>query len=342
MPQKIPKGTLILIGGAEDKGDGSSNQKNREYERFEILSELLPKKDSHKKKRLEIITTASRVPVEVNEMYRDAFKKIGFKEVGFINMINNPEADDPKFVKRIREAHAVLFSGGDQFRLATILGSSDVIDAIKEKYINDPEFIVAGTSAGAMAMSVLMLYEGENNEAMLSQTVKFSSGLGFIEGCIIDTHFIKRGRFGRLAQSIIMNPACIGIGLGEDTALVIKKGNEAECKGSGMVIIIDGKDVGHTNIAYARQYAPLCIENLRVHILSKGNGYTLKERKFVPSKADLQEELETKGTITTKLLKPKKRPAPKKQSSKKTADRKTAARKTAAKKGAKKKTGAGR
>ncbi|MCW3102873.1 MAG: cyanophycinase [Bacteroidetes bacterium] len=342
MSQKIPKGTLILIGGAEDKGDGSSNQKNREYERFEILSELLPKKDSHKKKRLEIITTASRVPVEVNEMYRDAFKKIGFKEVGFINMINNPEADDPKLVKRINDAHAVLFSGGDQFRLATILGSSDVIDAIKEKYFNDPEFIVAGTSAGAMAMSVLMLYEGENNEAMLSQTVKFSSGLGFIEGCIIDTHFIKRGRFGRLAQSIIMNPACIGIGLGEDTALVIKKGNEAECKGSGMVIIIDGKDVGHTNIAYARQYAPLCIENLRVHILSKGNGYTLRERRFVPSKSDLQEEQETKGTTTpTKLLQPKKRPASKKQVSKKTAEKKSAAKKTI-KKAVKKKAGAGR
>lgn len=290
MLQQIPKGTLLLIGGAEDRSDSEGLTRNREYERYEILSELLPKKQHNRKKRLEIITTASTVPVEINELYRETFKKIGFKDIGFINMINNIEADSPKFVKRINQAHAVFFSGGDQFRLSTILGTSDVVEKVKEKYMKDSNFIVAGTSAGAMAMSGLMLYEGENNEAMLSQTVKFSSGLGFINGCIIDTHFIKRGRFGRLAQSIVMNPSCIGIGLGEDTALIIKKGKVAECKGSGMVVIIDGANVGHTNIAYAAPDVPLCIENLRVHILSKGNGYNLKERKFIPSKRDIKAE----------------------------------------------------
>lgn len=290
MIQQIPKGTLLLIGGAEDKSDRKGLTRNREYEPYEILSELLPKKQHNRRKRLEIITTASTVPVEINEMYRETFSKIGFKDIGFINMINNIEADNPKFVKRISQAHAVFFSGGDQFRLSTILGTSDVVEKVREKYMKDRDFIVAGTSAGAMAMSVLMLYEGENNEAMLSQTVKFSSGLGFISHCIIDTHFIKRGRFGRLAQSIVMNPACIGIGLGEDTALIIKKGHLAECKGSGMVVIIDGADVGHTNIAYAAPDVPLCIENLRVHILSKGNGYDLKDRKFIPSKRDIKAE----------------------------------------------------
>jgi cyanophycinase len=292
--KKIPKGTLLLIGGAEDIGDNTSFIRNKEYQRFEILQELLPKKKSNKKRRLEIITTASTVPVEINKMYRKTFKKIGFKDIDFINMSNNIEADKSAYVKRVKAAHAVFFTGGDQFRLATILGSSDVVNMVKEKYIEDKNFIVAGTSAGAMAMSGLMLYEGENNEAMLSQTVKFSSGLGFINGCIIDTHFIKRGRFGRLAQSVVMNPSCIGIGLGEDSALIIKHGNKAECTGSGMVIIIDGKDVGHTNIAYAAPDVPLCIENLRVHILSKGNGYMLKERKFIASRRDIKAERLTK------------------------------------------------
>jgi cyanophycinase len=288
---RTPKGTLILIGGAEDKGGTAvSKDRNRNYKEFEILTQLLPKEKKDKKRSIEIITTASNVPVEVNEMYSDAFNQLGYKEIGFINMAN-------KLVKRIQNAHSVLFSGGDQFRLSTILGTSDVVAAVKEKYLNDPEFVVAGTSAGAMAMSVLMLYEGENNEAMLSQTVKFSSGLGFIDGCIIDTHFIKRGRFGRLAQSIVMNPACIGIGLGEDTALIIKKGNIAECRGSGMVVIIDGEDVRHTNIAYAKKDTPLCIENLRVHILSSGNGYALKEREFLPDKEDLKIEQLAKKKI---------------------------------------------
>jgi cyanophycinase len=300
MLQKIPKGTLLLIGGAEDRGDKRGLTRNREYQRFEILSSLLPEKHRKGKKRIEIITTASKVPVEVNELYKETFREIGYKEIGFINMSNNMEADNPQYVKRVSEAHAVFFTGGDQFRLSTILGSSDVVEKVKEKYMKNKDFIVAGTSAGAMAMSGLMLYEGENNEAMLSQTVKFSSGLGFLYGCIIDTHFIKRGRFGRLAQSIVMNPSCIGIGLGEDTALIIRKGNIAECKGSGMVIIIDGKDVGHTNIAYAAPDVPLCIENLRVHILSKGNGYALKERKFIPSKRDIKAERLTKPIVAKK------------------------------------------
>jgi cyanophycinase len=302
MRKKIPEGTLILVGGAEDREDKTGLTRNRIYERYEILSELLPKKKHNRRKRIEIITTASTVPVEINELYRKTFNKIGFKDIGFINMSNNIEADKPQFVKRVANAHAVFFSGGDQFRLSTILGTSDVVEKVKEKYMHDKYFIVAGTSAGAMAMSGLMLYEGENNEAMLSQTVKFSSGLGFIMGCIIDTHFIKRGRFGRLAQSIVMNPSCIGIGLGEDTSLIIKKGRKAECKGSGMVMIIDGKDVGHTNIAYAEPDEPLCIENLRVHILSKGTGYDLEKRKFIPSRKDLKIEKSTK---------PRKRKSPK-------------------------------
>ncbi len=135
-----------------------------------------------------------------------------------------------------------------------------------------------------------MMFEGENNEALLKGGVKISSGLGFVDGCLIDTHFVKRGRFGRLAEAVVMNPTCIGIGLGEDTALLIKKGKDARCLGSGMVIIIDGNDVGHTNIAYAPVDSPLCIENLRVHVLCKGSGYNLEKRKFVPSIEDLKEE----------------------------------------------------
>jgi cyanophycinase len=288
---QTPKGTLILIGGAEDKGGtAKSKNRNRNYKELEILMELLPKEKKEKKKKIEIITTASNVPVEINKMYADAFKELGYKAVGFINMSNHEEANDPKLVKRIQNSHAVLFSGGDQFRLSTILGTSEVVNAVKDKYLNDSDFILAGTSAGAMALASLMLYEGENNEAMLSQTVMFGSGLGLIDGCIIDTHFIKRGRFGRLAQSVVMNPTCVGIGLGEDTALIIKKGNKAECRGSGMVVIIDGKDVGHTNIAYAERHTPLCIENLRVHILSSHNGYKLREREFVASKKDIRIE----------------------------------------------------
>lgn len=295
MINKIPKGTLILIGGAEDKGN--NRNKNENFEHFEILKSLIPENKT-KRKGIEIITTASSVPEEVMEMYKSAFDEIGYKNIGFINMGNNPDAHNPIFISRIKKAHAVLFSGGDQFRLATILGNTDVLDAVREKYINDPDFIVSGTSAGAMAIPTLMMYEGENNEAILKGTVKMSSGLGLLDGCIIDTHFTKRGRFGRLAQAVVMNPACVGIGVGEDTALVIKKGREAGCIGSGMVVIIDGKPVGHTNIAYAEELSPVCIEGLKVHILCKGNGFMLEDRSFIPSKKDLKEELKRTSNLT--------------------------------------------
>lgn len=297
--RQIPRGKLILIGGAEDKGITgalSIQAKNKEFVQFEILKELLPVKTKGKS-ILEIITTASEQPDVVAKTYKTAFKGIGFKSIGFMNMGNNPDARNPIFIERIKKAHAVLFAGGDQFRISTILGNTDVIDVIMERYYEDPDFIVAGTSAGAMAAGTLMIYEGMNYEALLKDSVKISSGLGFIDNCIIDTHFVKRGRFGRLSEALLMNPAYIGIGLGEDTALIIKKGNEAECKGSGMVVIMDGRDITHSNIAYAEPGTPLCIENMRLHILAKGNGFLLKERKFLASKQDIKREKQNSSKL---------------------------------------------
>jgi cyanophycinase len=289
---KAPKGKLVIIGGAEDKGDEYQPEirnKNKAFEQFEILKELIPPRNGQEH-TMEIITTASSEPDEVTRMYRNAFRRIGFDRVGFMHIDNDHRNRNPGFVDRVKKAHTVMFAGGDQFRLATIIGGTDVLEVIKSRYRDDANFVVAGTSAGAMASSTIMIYEGETNEAILKGAVKISSGLGIIDRCLIDTHFIKRGRFGRLAQAVVMNPACIGIGLGEDTALIISKGNIAECRGSGMVIIIDGKKIGHTNIPFAEEGKPICIENLRVHVLSKGNCFKLNERRFVPSKADMRKE----------------------------------------------------
>lgn len=290
MIARVPKGKLILIGGAEDKGESMTvkNITSKQINRLEILGQLIPVRKQ--KGGIEIITTASSEPYEVNEVYKKAFHRIGFKNVGFISIGNHPESHNPVFLTRIQEAHAVLFSGGDQFRLSTILGNTDILEAVKERYFNDPDFIVAGTSAGAMAATSLMMYEVEGHERLVKQSIRISSGLGFLDGCIIDTHFTSRGRFGRLAQAIVMNPTCVGIGISENTALILKKGREAYCIGSGMVIVIDGRSVEHTNIAYADDDEGICIENLKVHILCEGNGYLLDERKFIADKKDIARE----------------------------------------------------
>lgn len=280
-----PRGTLILIGGAEYKGDDERLEmarRNKDFKPYEILKELIPNDCSGCK--IEVITTATSIPGEVGDMYKDAFADIGMRDVGITHIETREDANNVKYVDRIKAARVVLFSGGDQVRISTIIGGSEVGEAIKNRYYDDKDFVVAGTSAGAMAMSGIMLYEGHNTEALLKGDVKTSGGLGLIHGCIIDTHFVKRGRIGRLTQAIILTPSCIGIGLGEDTALKVFDGNRMECLGSGTVVIIDGHDIKHTNITYAAEHTPLCVENLTVHMLCRGTGYRLKEREFIPDK----------------------------------------------------------
>ena len=143
------------------------------------------------------------------------------------------------------------------------------------------DFVIAGTSAGAMAMSNTMIYEGNPFHSHLKGEVKITTALRFIDEVIFDSHFEKRGRFGRLAQAVASNPGCIGVGLGEDTAMIVTKGDDMEAIGSGLNVIIDGHDINHTNIADIPEGNPISIENLRVHFCSRGNGYIISERRFV-------------------------------------------------------------
>lgn len=274
-----PKGNLLIIGGAEDKvGEPPDiNEQMKEFTRYEILRELLP---NCKNKKIEVITTASEIQDEVKKTYQKVFHAIGYTNVGFIPINERIEAQDDEYLDRAKKASAVFFTGGDQFRLSTILGGTPFIDIIKHKYIHEQDFTVAGTSAGAMVMSTVMIASGGLTEALIYRNITISAGLGFLNGCIIDTHFIKRGRFGRLAHAIVMNPEQLGIGLGEDTALLIKNGTDAECRGSGMVVIIDGRYIHQTNIATVEEGEPVFVENLKVHLLVHGCHFSIKTRKL--------------------------------------------------------------
>ena len=181
-------------------------------------------------------------------------------------------------------------------RLTTTFGGTPFLDILLHRYNEDANFLVAGTSAGAMAMSNTMIYEGNATRAHLKGEVKITTGLGFMDDVIFDSHFEKRGRFGRLAQAIATNPSCIGIGLGEDTGMLITGGNKMEAIGSGLVIIIDGHDIRHNNIADIPDGNPISIENLKVHFCEKGNGYLLHERLFIPEtvKEEIKNEVKVK------------------------------------------------
>ncbi len=280
-----PKGKLIAIGGAEDKGTniekGEVHRNNLNFFELGILNRIVLESGGPTA-AIEVITTASMIPFEVGENYINAFGKIGCVNINVMHIRNRADASNPEYIARIKTADTVMFSGGNQLRLSTIFGGTNFLNIILERYNNEPAFTLAGTSAGAMAMSNTMIYEGNAAKAHLKGEVKITTGLGFIDDVIIDSHFEKRGRFGRLAQAVATNPSCIGIGLGEDTGMLITEGNKLEAIGSGCVIIIDGHDIGFSNIADIPDGNPYSMENLKVHICEKGNGYLVKERKFLP------------------------------------------------------------
>ncbi|MCC6635685.1 MAG: cyanophycinase [Chitinophagaceae bacterium] len=278
-----PKGKLIAIGGAEDKGTdlekGEILRNNLNFFELGILKRII-EETGGLDKRIEVVTTASSIPYEVGENYLNAFGKIGCTNVGLMHIRNREDVKKEEYLERVKQCNAIMFTGGNQMRLSSIFGGTTFLDIIKSRYQQE-EFIIAGTSAGAMAMSNTMIYEGNATKAHLKGEVKITTGLAFMENVIFDSHFEKRGRFGRLAQAVATNPSCIGIGLGEDTGMMITKGNVMQAIGSGLVIIIDGHELGHCNIADIPEGNPISVENLKVHFCENGNGYLVNERKFI-------------------------------------------------------------
>ncbi|MBK7434456.1 MAG: cyanophycinase [Chitinophagaceae bacterium] len=279
------KGKLIAIGGAEDKGTdlekGEIHRNNLNFFELGILRRIVEEAAKGPLSRIEVITTASMIPYEVGDNYLNAFGKIGCTNIGIMHIRNRADASETEYIDRINQCDVVMFSGGNQLRLSSTFGGTKFLQDLLKRYHADAEFLVAGTSAGAMAMSNTMIYEGNATRAHLKGEVKITTGLGFMDDVIFDSHFEKRGRFGRLAQAVTTNPSCIGIGLGEDTGMLIKDGNHFEAVGSGCVVIIDGHEVVHNNIADIPEGNPFSVENLKVHFCEKGNGYDLNERRFL-------------------------------------------------------------
>jgi len=278
-----PNGKLIAIGGAEHKGtdvEKGGIHTNLNFVELGILRRVVEEAGGILA-RIEVITTASTIPYEVGENYMNAFGKMGCTNVGVMHIRTRQDAMDDEYIERIRHCDAVMFTGGNQLRLSVTDGGTEFLSILKSRYL-DENFLIAGTSAGAMAMGQTMIYEGNAARAHLKGEVKMTTGLGFINTIIIDSHFEKRGRFGRLVQSVATNPSSIGIGLGEDTGMLITEGNKMEAIGSGLVVIIDGHDILHSNIADIPDGNPVSIENMKVHFCEKGNGYLIKERKFLP------------------------------------------------------------
>jgi cyanophycinase len=279
------KGKLVIIGGAVDKGSFTETDldknasKNLNFFEEGILKRILIESKHNKESRIEVITTASKIPREIGPEYVKALNYLGATNVDVLHIEKREQATETSVLERLIAADVVMFTGGDQLRLTSILGGTKFHDILLDKYKNE-DFIYAGTSAGAAAASNNMIYQGSSSEALLKGEVKITSGLGLIDDVVIDTHFVQRGRIGRLFQAVVGNPKTLGIGLGEDTGLLITNGKDMEAIGSGLVILVDGREIKDTNLTQVELGQPISINHLVTHVMSKNDNFNLDTFKM--------------------------------------------------------------
>jgi cyanophycinase len=273
----VPHGTLIVIGGKENKGEESPENKKKpsDFIKLEVLQAF--KDATHKKDPVvEVITTASGEGAESFNDYKKVFEKIGINRVGHIHHDKRHEILEDPLLERLKNADAFFFSGGDQLLLTAIYGGTSFLTTMKERYISEP-IVIAGTSAGAMALSTPMIFAGRKEVQELGGQIKVAMGLEFLKDVCIDTHFVHRGRFVRLAQVVITNPTSIGIGIEEDTCIMVQGGKEMKVIGTGLVIVIEGFKIEEANMKEFADDKPITARNLTMHFLSDGNTYTIPQ-----------------------------------------------------------------
>ena len=284
--KQIVKGTLIPIGGNEDKGAEENENYTQDFIEDGILSHVV-KESGGLQSLIVVIPTASSIPDKVGDNYIQAFRKLGCENIKILNITEREQSDDPEFLKWIEKANCVMFSGGDQSKIVDKIGNTKMHDILMQRFVNE-SFVIAGTSAGAMCMSEEMIAGGSSTEALYKGAIRMRDGMRFISELMIDSHFIRRGRFGRLTESVAKFPNLLGVGLAEDTGLVIKNCNEFKVIGSGMVILFDGRKLTHNNEKILEEGTPMTISNLIVHVLSNSDRFTLDQRKIeiLPVDAD--------------------------------------------------------
>jgi cyanophycinase len=258
----LPKGTLVIIGGHED----------HEGERV-ILKEVA----SHiKDGKLVLATIASHEPDGYLEKYQATFAELGVPNVTELYVDDRAEANQEDKLRMVEGVNAIFFSGGDQLRITSQIGDTPIYDRVHEIYRTGG--LIAGTSAGASVMSETMLVRGPSATSFRIGDLRMAPGLGLLPNVIIDQHFAQRGRIGRLIGAVAQNPRVLGIGIDENTAIVVQ-GDRFKVIGSGAVYLVDGGDVTHSNIAEAAGEEALSIYDLRVHVLSSGDVFNLATKR---------------------------------------------------------------
>jgi len=258
-------GPLIIIGGHEDK-DGDKI----------ILKHVA---EHVRGGKLIIATVASHQPEGYFETYQKAFGALGVDDLVELYVNERSETFDENASAGFENAAGIFFTGGDQLRISSQIGDTPIETMVRD--IHKRGGVVAGTSAGASVMSETMLVKGTSKESYRIGDLHMAPGLGLVRDVIIDQHFAERGRIGRLLGAVAQNPRVLGIGIDEDTAIIVQ-GDHFQVAGAGAVYVVDGAGVTHSNIAEARPERTLSMHQVTLHVLSTGDGFDLKQRRPVP------------------------------------------------------------
>jgi cyanophycinase len=262
----MSEGHVIIIGGAEDKV--------RERVILNRFVALAGGPDA----RIAVISTASSLGPLAGEMYRRVFTELGAREVHPVHALTRAQANDARHAHAVRQATGIFMTGGNQLRLSSTIGGTALAQAVIKRH--EEGAVVAGTSAGASAMSTHMVAFGASGATPKQRMFQMAAGLGIVPGVIIDQHFEQRNRLGRLLAIIAQNPSLLGIGVDEDTAVVVGPDRVMEVIGRRSVTIIDGAQ-SETDAWEVRAHKPLMISNVILHSLPAGYRFDLERRERV-------------------------------------------------------------
>jgi cyanophycinase len=260
------RGYVIPIGGGEEK-----------LENPEILDRFVAICGG-KSSRISIIPTASEQS-DTGRNYEKLFRKLGVRHVRVLPLETRKDCQSGEHLEYIDRSDGVFMTGGNQLRLSTTLGGTEVATRIRRR--NAAGMHVAGTSAGAAFMPEHMIAGGLEGSTPTPDMVTMAPGLGLTNKFIIDQHFRQRDRLGRLLTALAYNPFAVGIGLDEDTAAFIRPGDDFEVVGSGGITVIDPTDLSYSSMDRARRGEPVSLIGVRLHILVSGGRFEIASRRAV-------------------------------------------------------------
>jgi cyanophycinase len=265
-------GTLFAIGGAEAK-----------LRRRTVLRAFLAAAGGTDA-RIAVVPSASSLGPEVVEVYHAVFTALGAASVVTARPESRADAQDPVLAATLDDATGVFMTGGNQLKLSSFIIGTPFADAIHAAYRRGAA--VGGTSAGASIVAEHMIAFGGSGSTPKQRMSQLSVGLGLLRGVVIDQHFEQRNRYGRLLSLVAQSPSLLGIGVDEDTAAVVRQGDQLEVVGRGAVTIVDGSQLV-SNAYAAKRTAPLLVSGATVHVLPAGSRFDLSRRALIQQLAQL-------------------------------------------------------